>query len=117
MKWFVLTSVIVLTLFVGAILLHNLSPPDFKVHQFDTSDDGVRITIKPNFVVNSIYQITVAQSDRTLLSRDTPKRGLQVFDLPDGLAAGDVLTVRCDLQYDQWMAPSITTIEKQIVLK
>ena len=117
MKWFLLTIVIVLALFVGATLLHNLTPPDFTIRQLDTSSDEVRLMITPNFVVNFINQTTVAESDRILLSRDTPERGPQDLDLPDGLQAGAVLRVRCDLQYDQWMAPSITTIEKQIVLK
>jgi len=117
MKWLLSIILILITFFLAANLRHNLTSPTFTVRQLEDAQGGLRIVIEPNFVVNSIYSIAVVDSNRTLLSQDKPQKGRQVLGIPGEVHSGDVLTVRCDLQYDQWMAPCITTIEKRVVLE
>ena len=98
-------------------LVHNITPPDFALYQSESADGSALVAIVPNFVVNSIHAITVDDADRTIVSQRDPSVGLQVLTLPSELRSGDLLTVKCDLQYDHWMAPCITTLEKRIVLE
>lgn len=115
-KRFLLIIAVVFALLVAAPLIHFLTPPTFSLSQVGTTKQGVRISIKPNFVVNSIRSITVMHSGRTLVSRNDVLVGRQLLDIPGEFDSSDVLTVSCDLQFDRFSA-LVTDIEKQLVLK
>ncbi len=117
MKRFGITFGFLFITLAGYLLVFNLTPPTFHLSQRERRSTSVLITIKPNFVVNSLRKISVVHSDEVILSQNEVHVGSLVITVPGGFDAGDTLMVSCDLQFDQWVAPCITTIKKQIVLQ
>lgn len=94
---------VVMTLLVGLLayqIAFHIIDPAFSVNVQRLSDGDYRFEIKPNFVVNSVYRVTITGPTEQLAQRDKPQAGIQYLTIPGNLPSGTMVTVDCDLQYD-----------------
>jgi len=89
--------------------------PSFSVQVTKQSSGDYRVEIDPNFVVRSVYSLTVSGPGGVLAQRDEPRAGGQHLNFSSNLPPGTVITIECSLQYDR-IAPSITNEAKTVSL-
>lgn len=90
--------------------------PTFSVESRRMSNGICQLQITPNFVVNSIYRVSVRDATGVVYSREEPVPGSQRILLPIAIRKGAVLVVECDLQFDR-IAPSITTVTQSVTVQ
>jgi len=118
-KYFFLAIGLLITAFVLLMAAFWLTPPKVKVTQ-EVINGTRRLRIAPNFKINDFISITVSTGEHSeLVALDaSPNRlhGIQTIELPSSIGVGDVLTIRCLIQYDDPI-PSAQTIQKQITVR
>ncbi len=92
------------------------TPPDFSVVEAPSKSGGKALVIKPNWVVRTVESIEVTRSGTILASIDGELQPPYTIQMPPEARSGDVLIIRCSLQYDKPM-PCITTIEHEVVVR
>lgn len=116
----ILVAVVSGLLLLAAILAYpvayNLVEPSFSVQADRLATGDHVLEIKPNFVVNSIYRITIASPAGTVAERDTPEQGTQTIEIPGSLPSGTTISVECQLQYDRLAGAAIRTARQSVVL-
>jgi hypothetical protein len=90
-------------------------PPSFSASAHKQPNGDYRIEVDPNFVVFSVYNVTVSDSAGVLAERDEPKEGPQHIIVPGPIPSGTNVSVTCMLVYDRPM-PSGTTRTVNVVL-
>ena len=119
MKRIILTIAAVVAVTLIAIVIYLVAyftvPPSFSATAHKLPSGDYQIDIDPNFVVFSVYTVTVTDSNGMLAERDEPREGLQHIILPGAKPSGATVSVTCMLVYDRPM-PSATSVTKVVHL-
>lgn len=104
---------------VGAVLyfgVYNAIPPSAEISVVRDASGACRFHIDPNFVVRSVYRVSVADATGVIAERKQPVAGPQDFVIGATLAAGTTLTVHCDLQYNRTFSANLSTQTSSLVV-
>lgn len=109
-------AVLALLAYAAYIIAWYTTDPSFDVVVTREASGAYRFDVSPNFVVNSVYHISIVGSNGSLAERQKSGSGAQTLIVPSGLSSNDTVTVECSLQYDR-IVPSTTTKTKSLVIR
>lgn len=112
-------SIAVVVLLLVGLLAYAVAfctiDPTFSVNVHQQASGDYRFEIDPNFVVRSVYSVTIAGPSGRLAQLVEPHAGVQHLTIPGNTPSGTAVTVDCELQYDR-IAPLITRETKVVIL-
>lgn len=109
--WIFWASIILVVVLapVAWVAVFLLTPPSAKVHIEKEADGTYALHVDPNFVVNSVYRVTVRTPSGLIAECGDAHTCAKPLTIPKQFVpSGTDLTVECDLQYDH-PAPSLVT--------
>jgi len=109
-------AALIMASFVVFTIAYYVIDPNFSAKASRNPDGSLRIDVKPNFIVRSVYEITVTDATGTIAQRFKPREGDQFIEVATPTAAGTTVTVTCMLQNDRGVAACITTAAKTLIV-